>query len=124
MLTWRGHNRRVGLRVPAFGVQLSWAPVVSRKRFRDHDQVGSATVLDLSLSGALVRAPYDRRITVGTQVFVAAADGTALADVRRITSDVDLHGAFYGIHFIRVDPPLFDFINDTLATSRSTNGSV
>ena len=119
MSTWRAHNRRAALRVPLFGVQLSWTPVLKQRRFRPKGPPGVATVLDLSLNGARVRAQYDSRISVGTQVLVAAHGGTGIAEVRRINSETDLHGAFYGIQFVFLDPPLFQLFNDTLAERRS-----
>lgn len=64
--------------------------------------------LDLSLSGALVRAPYDRSLTIECKSWLRRPRGAPLAQVRRINSDTDLHGAFF-------DTPLFEFFNETLA---------
>lgn len=120
MSQWRPHDRRIGARVALSRAQLSWTPLLEHKRFRGKPPAGTATVFDLSLTGARVRAPYDPRIIIGTQVRVSAGGGTGIAEVRRINAvDDDPHDAIYGIHFVRLDAPLFRLFNDTLAARHS-----
>ena len=119
MSRWRPHDRRVGPRVQINGAQLSWTPALEHKRFRRADSALVATVLDLSLGGARVRAPYDPRIVVGTQIRVGAGGSSGLAEVRRIKADDNPNEAIYGIRFVRLDSSLFDLFNDTLAARRS-----
>jgi len=96
------------------GAPLFWTPVLEHKRFRGKQPTGMATVVDLSLVGAGVRAGYDPRISIGTQVLIAAGGGWGIAEVRRINAYDDPHEAFYGIHFGHLDAWLLGLFNDTL----------
>jgi hypothetical protein len=117
MSQWRRrHDRRIGARVPLNGAQLSWTPVLKPiKRFRNRGLAGTATVFDLSLSGARVRAPYDPRIIIGTQIQITAGGAGGIAEVRRINAADSPDEALYGIHFVRLDAALLRLFNDTLA---------
>ena len=116
MSQWRGpHNRRTAARVRLNGTQLSWAPILENKRFGGNPKVSIATLFDLSLRGARVRAPYDRHIVVGTRIRLAAGGGAGIAEVRRINAEDHPQEASYGIQFVHIEAPLLGLFNDTLA---------
>jgi hypothetical protein len=95
---------------------VDWFPVVPRKGFR-RERPQSATILNLSLTGALVRARTDSRIVRGTRVEIGTPAGRGVAGVRRIRP-IDEQWSDYGIQFVSLDSGLQKFIEEACAADR------
>lgn len=110
------HNRRIGNRFPVGQFTVGWAPPVTR-RLLARRRLETASIVDLSVTGALLRAKSNPQIMRGTQVDIRTGAGTGTVGVRRIEPDNHEH-SLYGVSFIALDEPLRDLIYETLAADR------
>lgn len=112
------YSRRLGARAPVDGAQLSWRPIVARKRFARKQFPENACLVDLSLTGARIRAQVDPRIRIDTQIVVAAGGGSGVVRVRRIERGEYPDEAIYAVEFVQKNDVLTELINDTLGARR------
>jgi hypothetical protein len=109
------HDRRLVARAPVQGAQLTWRPLVARKPFSLDRPPGVAGLIDLSVTGAGIRAAADARIGVGTRVIVEVPGGGGVVLVRRVDNGAQPNETIYGVEFLQKDDQLTQLINDTLA---------
>ena len=113
------YDRRIGNRVLIESVAVEWLPLLPRKRFGRSRVPQRGAIVELSITGAQMRAPADSAIIVGTQVFISVDGLEGIVEVRRIHAALDPEHSFYGVQFIRLDPALGDLFDRTLALQRS-----
>jgi hypothetical protein len=112
------YNRRVGTRVRIEGAPMRWRAVVPRKRFGRKRPSETADLVDLSITGASIRAHTDARIGIGDHVVIEANGGVGVVEVRRIQPVRHPDEAVYGVEFLQKDDGLTKLINDTLEARR------
>ena len=113
------YNRRIGRRVSVDpSAALSWLPSVPAKRFGRRRKPQRGSLVDLSLTGARIKAPADPAIVAGTLVVIAVDDLRGVVKVRRIDAAIDPAVSLYGVEFIRLDARLQDLMDRTLSVHR------
>jgi hypothetical protein len=111
------HNRRAGSRFPVGQFVVDWGPQVPKKRFSRRPANETATVLELSVTGALMRAKSNLRIEHGSHVAIGTSVGRGVVAVQRIEPD-DIDHWLFGVSFVALDEPLRELIYDTVAGDR------
>ena len=111
------HNRRIGSRLPVGRFVVDWGPQLPKKRFSRRRIPETAAILELSVTGALMRAPSNLRIEYGTHVAIGTGVGRGVVAVRRIEPD-DMDHWLYGVSFVALDLTLRELIYDTVAADR------
>ena len=113
------YNRRIGRRVPVTTTaSLSWLLLVPPKRFGRKRKPQQGWVVDLSLTGARIKAPTDPVVADGSLVAIGVGDLHGVVEVRRIDAAIDPAVSLYGVQFLRLDARLQDLINHTLSARR------
>ena len=98
------YERRVGQRYPA-AVGLRWHVHGQWGRRRQH-----AMIVNISLSGARIRARVDDAIAIGSLVDIKVRNGRGVVEVRRIDISHDPTMAHYGVRFVELDVRLKDLV--------------
>ena len=112
------YERRLGSRARVSGAALSWLPVLPPKRFRHPRAPQQATLVDLSITGARIKASVDNAIARGTHVEIQVKDAWGVVKVRRIDAASEPEMALYGVEFLQLNAPLSDLIDRTLAVRK------
>ncbi|MEO8693290.1 MAG: PilZ domain-containing protein [Acidimicrobiales bacterium] len=92
------HSVTVGIR---WRVQGQWARRLQR-----------ATMVDLSLRGAGIRARHDDAFSIGTFVDIIVGRGRGVVEIRRIDRSTEPPFAYYAVQFFELDAPLMDLVLD------------
>ena len=108
-------ERRIGSRYP-LGHDVSFQPQVLRKRRRKMHKARTATVVDFSLTGLLLRLAADDDIEPGTQGLIDADGLRCVVQVERIqkTDDPKMH--LYGVQFLSIDAQFKRLIDEAVAS--------
>jgi hypothetical protein len=67
-------------------------------------------IVNISLTGAQIRAVADDAIAIGSLVDIKIRNGRGVVEVRRIDISHDPAIAHYGVRFVELDVPLKDLI--------------
>jgi hypothetical protein len=94
----KGKERRIGKRVPGYGVRGSWVPMTGRLI-----GVGAVRLIDVSATGALIEAPISAKVVVGSQVRLELSGRHGSAVVRRIAKASTRGSCRYGVEFLTGD---------------------
>ena len=113
-------ERRIGRRHAVSLVHLTWRPRLAPKWFRRSTRSQRATVIDLSVTGARIRAPANAEIQRGTMVTIAFGPHRGLVQVRRIERARDPTVAYYGVRFVSLDTALRQLVDDAVGADRPT----
>jgi len=108
-------ERRIGSRQP-LGHDISFQPSIVRGRRRKSERARTATIVDFSLSGLLIRSAADRHIEVGTQAVIDADGLHAVVQVERIDATDDPKTSLFGVQFLSIDPHFRHLINEAVAS--------
>jgi hypothetical protein len=71
----------------------------------------------MSTTGALVVAPFDPRVRIGTHVSIEAGGARGFVQVRRIEATEPPDLAAYGVRFVHLDAPLRQLVSRMMASS-------
>lgn len=113
------YDRRLGSRLRvAAGAPVRWLPLAPTKLLRRARHPQRAWVVDLSITGARIKAPVDSTIVRGSHVEIEVKQARGIVRVRRIDVAIDPRMALYGVEFLQLDPPLKELIDRTLAAHR------
>ena len=99
------YSKVIGLR---WRVQGKWAR-----------RTQSATIVNISRSGARIRARVDKAITVGSLVEISVGRGRGVVEVRRIEISPEPTIAYYGVQFFELDARLNDLVLDLTRPTRT-----
>ena len=102
------HERRISPRYPVT-VGLRWR--AQGKWVRRPER---ATIVDLSLRGARIRARTNDAIKVGSFVDIRVGRGRGIVEVRRIEGSHEPSIAYFGVQFVELDSRLRDLVVDRL----------
>ena len=107
------HDRRNSPRYPVtvglcWRVQGQWARRPQR-----------ATIVDVSLRGARIRARRNDAIRVGSFVDIRIGRGRGLVEVRRIQDSHEPSIAYFGVQFVELDSRLKDLVLDLTRSDRA-----
>ena len=108
-------ERRIGSRQP-LGHDITFQPSSVRKNRRKSERARTATIVDFSLTGLLIRSAADDRIEVGTQAVIDADGLHAVVQVERIEKTDDKNTRLYGVQFLSIDPQFRHLINEAVAS--------
>lgn len=112
-------ERRIGGRYQVSLIHLTWRPELPPKWFRRSTKPQRATIVDLSVTGALIQAPANEEIHRGTMVnitFGGAHQGRV--QVQRVKATPDPNVAYYGVRFVSLDATVRQLIDDTVGAHR------
>jgi hypothetical protein len=100
-------------------IHLTWRPELPPKWFRRSTKPQRATIVDISVTGALIQAPANVEIQRGTIVNIAfGGEHRGVVRVRRIEPSPDANVAYYGVQFVSLDTALRQLIDDTVGAHR------
>jgi hypothetical protein len=88
------------------------------KLFRRPRRPQRAWVVDLSITGARIKAPVDSAIVQGSHVEIEVQHARGIVRVQHIDVAIDPAMALYGVEFLQLDPNLNELIDRTLAAHR------
>lgn len=108
------YDKRIGERVRVRGVSVEWRPDRKRKRRAAPVQ---AEVVDVSVAGALLRAPIDKDLGPGCDVVLRYRTDATVARVRSIAPSPDGTAA-YGVEFLVVGDDLRALVDELLEAHR------
>lgn len=114
-------ERRIGTRYPSSlpYPYLTWQPEVPKPWFRPSSKRQQATMVDVSVTGARIKAPANRHIQRGTMVVIALAGAhSGLVRVQRVDPAPDPTQAYYGVQFVSLDDALQMLIDDIVGAHR------
>jgi hypothetical protein len=111
-------ERRIGTRQP-LGHDITFQPSIVRRNRRKSERARTATIVDFSLSGLLIRSATDDHIEVGTQAVIDADGLHAVVQVERIDKTDDPKTSLYGVQFLSIDPHFQHLINEAVASPGS-----
>ena len=114
-------ERRIGSRQP-LGHDISFQPSVVRRNRRKSERSRTATIVDFSLTGLLIRSAADDNIVVGTQALIDADGLHAVVQVERIDKTDDPKTRVYGVQFLTIDPAFRHLINEAVASPGTDSG--
>jgi hypothetical protein len=98
--------------------RIVWEPALPRRLFR-RNSWEQATIIEVSATGALVKARANRAIGQGTRISIALGPDCGLVAVRRINTAVNPAMSHYGVQFIWLDPGLKTRFDDAVPTASS-----
>ena len=98
------YDRRIGRRHDLID-HVIWEPQLPRLLFRRRPWE-QATIVETSVSGALVRARADRAIRRSTRISIAFGAYRGLVVVRRVDPAPKPLMSYYGVEFVWLDPDL------------------
>ena len=108
-------ERRIGSRQP-LGHDITFQPSIVRKNRRKSERARSATIVDFSLTGLLIRSVADDNIEVGTQAMIDADGLHAVVQVERVEKTEDKDTRLYGVQFLSIDPQFRHLIHEAVAS--------
>jgi hypothetical protein len=108
-------ERRIGTRQP-LGHDITFQPSIVRRNRRKSERARTATIVDFSLSGLLIRTVADDHIEVGTQAVIDADGLHAVVQVERIEKTDDPKTLLYGVQFLSIDAEFQHLINEAVAS--------
>ena len=108
-------ERRIGARQP-LGHDITFQPSSVRKNRRKSERARTATIVDFSLTGLLIRSAADDHIEVGTQALIDADGLHAVVQVERIDKTDDPKTRVYGVQFLSIDHQFRHLINEAVAS--------
>ena len=106
------HDRRIGRRHPNID-HIIWEPQLPRRLFRRRPWE-QATIVETSVSGALVQAHANRAIGPGTRIAIAVGADRGLVAVRRVDPAPNPLMSRYGVEFEWLDPDLRARFDDVI----------
>jgi hypothetical protein len=109
-------NRRVGPRVALDPLEVAWrvAPPGSTPREQRKHRPQRGSLLDLSVSGALVAAPQANELSAGAVLYMAIDDQVGKVRIRRIIDSPDRGMVRYGIEFVELGSDLTRYVHGAL----------
>jgi len=110
------YERRIGRRHPLVD-QIIWEPQSPRRLFR-RASWEQATIIEVSVNGALVRAHANGGIRLGSRISIGLDQARGLVEVRRIEACADAKLSYYGVQFIWLDPELQARFDDAASTDK------
>jgi c-di-GMP-binding flagellar brake protein YcgR len=108
-------ERRIGSRQP-LGHDITFQPSIVRRNRRKSERARTATIVDFSQTGLLIRSAADDHIEVGTQAVIDADGLHAVVQVERIDKTDDAKTRVYGVQFLSIDPQFRHLINEAVAS--------
>ena len=99
-------SRRLGERLGVHGVVVSWNTRERRAPRWKRRQFSEADVIDVSVSGAQLLAPDDRRLQVGQKVTICAGGALGTVRITRIVPVTNGPLCVYGVEFIHLEEPM------------------
>jgi len=108
-------ERRIGSRQP-LGHDITFQPSIVRRNRRKSERSRSATIVDFSQTGLLIRSAADDHIEVGTQALIDADGLHAVVQVERIDKTDDPKTRVYGVQFLSIDHQFRHLINEAVAS--------
>ncbi|MEO5838245.1 MAG: PilZ domain-containing protein [Acidimicrobiales bacterium] len=108
-------ERRIGTRQP-LGHDIRFQPSLVKRNRRKSEKARTATIVDFSLSGLLIRSAADDHIEVGTQAVIDADGMHAVVQVERIEKTDDPKTSLFGVQFLSIDPQFRHLINEAVAS--------
>jgi hypothetical protein len=111
-------ERRLGERIAVDGVTVAWLVEWRGRLGRHRLRAEVGRIVDISISGARIEAPWSRDLTVGNHVVLGMGEARALAEIRRIEPDEEHGTARYGVAFVTSDPEFQQFIVGRLDAHR------
>lgn len=114
---------RLGERIALGDVLIGWRvgevlPGRLRDRLRPTDV---ARILDVSVSGAAIIAPYAPEMRPGRPVAIRLGDADGIVRIRRIAEISEPDWRLYGVEFVESDLEIRDWINNLLNVRRPTS---
>ena len=113
-----GSMPRLSVRYRVTGVTLEWNAPQGGRFLPNRKKSVQAELVDLSVAGALVRAPESSAITIGTQIDIALSGEFGRVQVRNVRP-ADDGMVLYGVVFHRISPALEAAIYDGIARLRN-----
>ena len=109
---------RLSVRYRVAGITVEWSAPQGGRVLPNRKKTVEAELLDLSVAGALVRAPASSAISIGSRIDIRLSGEPGTVRVRNIrTGDDDL--VLYGVVFHRISPALEAAIYDGIARLRN-----
>ena len=114
---------RLSIRYRVTGVALEWVVPHGSRLLPKWKRAVDAELVDLSVAGALVRAPKNSAIKVGMNIDIKLSGQTGTVQVRNVRMGEDGF-VLYGVVFQRISPPLEAAIYDGIARLRNDKRNV
>lgn len=109
---------RLSVRYRVAGISIEWTAPQGGRVLPNRKRTVQADLLDLSVAGALVRAPASSAIKTGAHIDITLSGEPGTVQVRNIrTGDDGL--VHYGVVFHRISPALEAAIYDGIARLRN-----
>lgn len=109
---------RLSVRYRVAGISIEWTAPQGGRLLPNRKKTVDAELLDLSVAGALVRAPASSAIKIGSMIDIRLSGENGTVQVRNIrTTDDGL--VLYGVVFHRISPALETAIYDGIARLRN-----
>ena len=109
---------RLSVRYRVAGIGIDWIAPQGGRVLPNRKKMVEAKLLDLSVAGALVRAPKSSAIKTGSQIDICLSGEAGIVQVRNMrTGDDGL--VLYGVVFHRISPALEAAIYDGIARLRN-----
>lgn len=109
---------RLSVRYRVAGIAIEWSAPQGGRIMPNRKKTVEAELLDLSVAGALVRAPESSAIKTGSHIDITLSGEKGTVQVRNIrTGDDGL--VLYGVVFHRISPALEAAIYDGIARLRN-----
>ena len=117
MSNWSRGERRIGKRVARPGLGISWT-VMSGRWPRRSTEVHYGTVLDVSVTGALVETGTAVDWRYGQQIAVEIGGLSAIVEARRREVSQDGRTLHFGLYLCSLEPELDSLIRHLNRTER------
>ncbi len=109
---------RLSVRYRVAGIGIEWIAPQGGRVLPNRKRTVDAILLDLSVAGALIRAPESSAIKTGSQIDIRLSGEAGTVQVRNMrTGDDGL--VLYGVVFHRISPALEAAIYDGIARLRN-----
>lgn len=109
---------RISVRYRVSGVTIEWLAPQGGRLMPKRKKPVTADLLDLSVAGALVRAPESSAIHVGMRIDIRLSGEPGVVEVRNMRLSDD-GMVLYGVVFHRISPALEAAIYDGIARLRN-----
>jgi hypothetical protein len=109
---------RLSARYRVNGLTVEWLAPQGGLVLPKRKKSVTAELLDLSIAGALIRAPESSAIRVGLRIDIRLSGEPGIVEVRNVRPDED-GTALYGVVFHRISPGLEAAIYDGIARLRN-----
>jgi len=109
---------RISVRYRVSGVIMEWLAPQGGRVFPKRKKPVVANLLDLSVAGALIRAPGSSAIHVGMRIDIRLSGEPGLVEVRNMRLSDD-GMVLYGVVFHRISPTLEAAIYDGISRLRN-----